>query len=550
MTSSIDESIYQAFLEELHQIEKFRASHAALYGDTPLDTEDPYTKRLIESLAFFGARARVQGTRKITQIHQCLFRQYFPYLVNPLPAFGMLQLKPSIKFPEKVHFPIGSELNFQTINSQKATFQTFDSLTVFPLFFKKMEFDRKGTAGWRCLIEFNAPHICTEELGLFRFYINHLNNFLPSLTVFFTMQYCLEKVSVFYDKVTDDGLSCPITFGNESSERKVFNHIIEQIRARLHFPQQELFINLKVPPAGRRWQSIFFCFDFSDKWPETIKLTNDTFTPFVVPIVNLKLADADPVIHDGTKDNHPVLFPEPTHKFELHTVLHVLEVLQGGTKPLTPGILALGGGTYEVDYFEKRISFDLPNAFTDPKTLSISAVWTQPWFSNYINDELTLHFPEAEGFGISARLLGSLHRYENTLKNDPNFLIRVLSLKNQNSLNLNEILFIMDTMKNLNQSVFEAMPDIIKDQKIQKKFNYKQMNTLIEYEFFLRDLGGIKTELVVLFFRNLNDLLNCWLANYEVETKVHFPKFKKPLLLKGGAKNELSVLARDFFLSG
>src|SRR5215207_2362825 len=105
----VESKIYQAYLEELQFIEKFRSSYGSLYGDTPIDTEDPYTKRLIEALAFFGARARLQGTQKIVDIHQNLFRQYFPYLVNPIPAFGMLQMKPSIRFPEKVIFPVGSE---------------------------------------------------------------------------------------------------------------------------------------------------------------------------------------------------------------------------------------------------------------------------------------------------------------------------------------------------------------------------------------------------------------------------------------------------------
>lgn len=535
----------------MQQIEKFRVSHVALYGETPIASEDPYTNRLIESLAYFSARARLQGVRKITQIHQCLFRQYFPYLVNPLPAFAMLQLKPSIRYPEKVTFPIGSELVFKTANDLKATFQTLDPLTVFPLFFKKFEFDRRGDSGWRYLLEYASPHISTEEIGSIRLYINHLNSFISSLSVSFAMQYSLESVRVFYDKsdAIENGLECSIQFGHTNEERKVFNHIVEQVRSLLHFPQQELFVNLTVPPCGKRWQSITFCFEFDNKWPESLKLTSDSFIPFVTPIVNLKSADADPIIHDGTKDRHPILYPEPTHQYELHTVVNVLEILSQGTSPIKPGILAIGGGTYEVDYFDKCLSLHLPDAFDDPKTVSIAALWTQPWFSNCVNDELRLQFIEAETFGLGVRLLGSIHRYENTLEDDPNFLIRILSLKNQNYLSLNEILFIMNTMKNLNRSYFDSVPDYIKDLKINKKTNHKQINTLLEYEFFLKELGGQKTEVFFLFFKYLNELLNCWLTNFEVETKVNFPKHKKPLVFKRGSKNELSILARNFFLS-
>ena len=548
-----ENKLYQAYLEEMQHIEKFRSSHTALYGETPIDSEDPYTKRLIESLAFFGARARLQGTQKIVDIHQCLFRQYFPYLINALPAFAMLQLRPSIRYPEKVMLPVGSELIFKTANNLKATFQTLDDLTVFPFFIKSFDFGRKGGEGWNCSIEFTSTHTSTSEVGSFKLYINHLNSFLSSLSVSFAIQSSLERVQVFYDdaKIKNlKGKDCLIQYGYNCQERKVFNHVIEQIRSLLHFPQQELFITLDIPPLEKRWKSFTLSFDFNEKWPESCKLNSESFIPFVVPIVNLKKAYAEPIIDDGTKDSFPVLYPEPIHKFELHTVINVSEILSVGTRPIIPGLLGIGGGgSYEVDYFKKEIMLDIPNAYNDPKTVSVEALWTQPWFSNYINDELDLQFTEAQTFGINVRLLGSIHRYETTLEDDPNFLIRILSLKNQNRLTNNEILFIMNVLKNLNNSYFDLIPELIKDLKINEKFDHKQMNILIEYEFFLKDLGGQKWELVLLFFRYLNDLLNCWLASFEVETKVHFQKNKKPLIFRRGAKHELSVLARDFFFS-
>lgn len=550
---SAEDKIYQAYLEELQHIEKFRTSHISLYGETPIETEDPYTKRLIESLAFFGARARLQGTKKMVQIHQCLFRQYFPYLVNPLPAFAMLQLQPSIRYPERVVLPAGSELTFKTVNDLKATFQTLDPLTVHPLFSKSFDFERRGSTGWQCSIEFASSHISTEELGSFKLYINHLNSFLSSLSVSFAMQNALEKVQIFYDDEKmhhEKGKECAINFGYQGQERTGYNHVIEQIRSLLHFPQQELFIHLEIPPRDKRWQSFTLCFDFNEKWPAGIKLNSDSFIPFVVPIVNLKKAFAEPILNDGTKDSFPILYPAPIHKFDLHTVQNVSEILSVGSQPIIPGFLGVGGvGSYEVDYFQKEIILDLHNPFQEPKTVSIEALWTQPWFSDYVNDELDLQFMEAQTFGINVRLLGSIHRYENTLEDDPDFLIRILSLKNQNRLTINEILFIMNVMKDLNSSFFNAIPELIKDLKINEKFDQKQMSALIEYEFFLKDLGGQKWEVALLFFKYLNDLLNCWIANFEVETKVHFPKIKRPIIFKRGTKHELSVLARDFFFS-
>ncbi|MBS0615336.1 MAG: type VI secretion system baseplate subunit TssF [Verrucomicrobia bacterium] len=548
----IDDKIYQAYLEELQHIEKFRASHIALYGDTPLDSEDPNTKRLIEAMAFFGARARLHGVRQITQIHERLFRQYFPYLVNPLPAFGMLQITPSIRYPERVTLAAGSELIFKTSNQLKATFQTLDAVDIFPLFLKNFQFEKHEGFGWRCIIEYSSLHVSTEELGSMKFYINHLNSFFSSLRVLFAIQHSLIKARVFYDTPeihSAEGFECPLSFGSNTQERSIFFHEIEQIRSLLHLPQQELFLNFSVPPCGKRWKTVTFCLDFNEKWPDSIKLNADSFLPFIVPIANFRKAHADPIISDGTKDSFPILHPEPIYQFELHTVLNVSKVLTNGTKPLKPGILGKVGDSYEVDYFNKNLLLDLPEAFHDPATVIIEALWTQPWFSDYMNVELDLQFNAAQAFGLGTRLLGSLHRHEQSIEDDPEFLIRLLSLKNQSYLNLNEILFIVNAMKKLSGSFFDAIPDWILDLKTRQRMDQKNFSSVIEYEFFLKDWNGQRWEAVVLFFKYINRMLSSWLPHFEIETIVHFPQIKKPLILKQGKDYELSALAGHFFLS-
>ena len=363
------------------------------------------------------------------------------------------------------------------------------------------------------------------------------------------MQRSLEKVKVFYDRSeAKEGLSCGLSFGFDSHERVILTHIIEQIRSLLHFPQQELFITINVPPLGKRWQTVTLEFHFNENWPASLKLNDDSLIPFCVPIVNLRKGYADPIVCDGTKDQYALLHPDAAHKFELHTVLQVSEVLPNGTRPLKPGILGTRTHTYEVDYFKEQLLLELPDAFQDPKTITTMALWSQPWFSDYVSDDFELQFNEAQMFGLETRILGSLHRNEKTIDEDPNFLIRILSLKNQNQLSLNEILFILNAMKRLSQSFFDMVPDLIRDFKMSQKINQRSLSSVVEYEFFLRDWGSQKWEVVVLFFSYLSRLLNAWLPNLEVEISVHFPQTKKPLIIKQGKKYELSALARDFFL--
>ena len=547
-----DHKLYQAYLEELQQIEKFRATNSGLFEETPLNSEDPYTKRLVEAIAFFGARARLQGVQRMTHIHQRLFRQYFPYLVNPLPAIGMMQATPSLRYPQKVVIPSGSELVFKTSTEQKASFQTLGSLEVLPLFQKKFEFTQAEGRFWRCTIEYSATHTNTEEVGTLKLFINHLNSFYSSLRVAFAMQCSLEKVQVFYDEMkpeTGKGQSCTVRFGSDHEESNVFRHEFERLRSLLHLPQQELYISFEIPPFGQKWKTMTLCIDFNDKWPESIRLTSDSLVPFIVPIVNFKKAYADPIICDGTKDNYAVLYPEAAALAELHTVITVSELQTHGAKTLKPGILGFGNESYEVDYFHQQLSLDLPNAFDDPKTITVLALWTQPWFSNYLNDDLDLHFDGAQSFGLGVRLLGPLYRHEKTIQDDPNFLIRILSLKNQNHLNLNEILFIFNSMKKLSQSFFDMVPEWIQSLAIHQKMDKKSFSSVIEYEFFLKDWGGQRWEAGLLFFKYIHRMLSCWLPNFEIETKVYFPQVKKPLIIKQGKEYELSAMAGYFFLS-
>jgi type VI secretion system protein ImpG len=549
---SNEEKICQAYLEELQDLERFRLTNSHLYQDTPLESEDPYTKRLVEALAFFGAKARVAGVAQITHIHERLFRQYFPYLVNSLPTFGMIQVKPSIRFPEKVVLDAGTELIFKTNDDFKGMFQTLDPLVILPLFLKQFQFERRSNGCWRCVMTYSSLHVCTEEVGIFKLHVNHLSNFFSSLRLAFAMRRSLTGARVFYDDGLtngEEGLECKMTFGLDSSERKVFHHEIERIRSLLHLPQQELFLTFDVPPFGKRWQSFTLCLEFDESWPEFTLINSDSLVPFVVPIANLKNGPAEPIVCDGTKDCFPILHPDPLHKFELHTLVSVFELSAGTKKLIRPGILGDGSKSFEVDYFKQELLIDLPDAFQNPKTLYTEALWTQPSFSEYISSELHLQCKDALTFGLEVRLLGDLYRAEKNVEEDPNFLMRILSLKNQSHLNLSEILFILRAMKNIEKSNFEGVINLIKELKVEQKRDEKSHHLIIEYAFFLKDLGDQKWEVAVLFFTYLYRLLSSWLPNIDIEAKVYFSEAKKPLVIKQGRDYELPALAGDFFLS-
>lgn len=548
----VDDRIYEAYLEEMAALENFRASHTTLYRDTPLESlEDPDTLRLVETLAFFSARSRTQGMRKIAHIHQLLFQQYFSYLVNPLPSMGLLELKPSLKIPERVHLPAGTEVIAQTHDGRKATFQTMDALTVTPLFCNHFACFKKIQGGWRIDLRFQSPHVQNEDLKEISFYINHLNNFFGSLRAYFSLCRCIESVEVFYDESdlsNKTGIACSYSFNKPESHR-IFNHPLEKIRSELHFPEKDMFLTVQIPPHTKKWQTIAFSIQLSSKWPDQLKPTENFLVPFVVPIVNLKMAKGEPIHCDGTKDDYPILYPNPVDRFSLHSLLGVYEIVPGGMRPLKPGFLDKEGATYEVELVEQKISLDFPKAFQNPRKVSIDALWTQLWFTDYIDQEFKIYLSEKYVSGLSSHLLQRMREHEIALAvKDPKFLLRLLSLKNQTHLNISEILFLMNSLKNIDHSYFRFVPSLILNLKVTQQLDRTGMGPTIRYEFQLKEWDGRNWEIVVLFFKNFNRFLNDWLSNFHVETAVFFPYAKTPLIFIGGRDNELPILARDFFL--
>ena len=166
----IDDKIYNAFLEEMESLEGFRATHSSLYRETPLElVEDPDTLRLVEALAFFSARSRLHGVNRIAQIHQLLFRQYFSFLVNPLPAMGLLEIQPSLRIPEQVSLNEETEVVCNTYDGRKATFQTLEDLKITPLFHHRFNFYRRAQGGWRLEVTYMSPHTTSADLDKMTF---------------------------------------------------------------------------------------------------------------------------------------------------------------------------------------------------------------------------------------------------------------------------------------------------------------------------------------------------------------------------------------------
>ncbi len=534
-----NEKLYQSYLEELQSLENFKAAHAEHYGHIFQElAEDPYTKHLIDSLAFFTARNRLQGQQKVIHLYERIFRQYFPFLTNPLPAMGMIQCLPSKDLSEKIHCQEGSELCLTTSDGKRVYFQTLGPLDILPIQPYKAHFSHSGS---QFHLQFYSATPQSHRLEMLKLYINLLNHFPSSLSLAFALHRHLKKIEISYDS----GIPRECSFSIEPFHPGK-GHPIENLRLLLHLPEQELFLHLKIPPHAGKWRTFTLTFFLRDEWPKSLQLTKDTFVPFVVPMINLRKRAAEPIRCDGTKDFYSIFYPDPEDQFSLQSVLGVYSIQNHKMVPIKSGIISQQQNTYEIE--GSRLLLNFSDSFQTPRLISVEGLWYQPWFSDGFSHEIEqdqkLTLVNQAFKGADLRILGRISPSENqSVSYDVTALTHLLALKNHAELDLDEIIFLMNALKKNQHSYFKEIPSLIREVKIRYLPSGAQ-----QYNIYLEKFDEKTRDLALLFFKTLRNLLDLWMQNTTVELALHSAHFKEPLTIKEGTPHETSTLVRNHFI--
>src|SRR5690606_15008543 len=138
------------------------------------------------------------------------------------------------------------------------------------------------------------------------------------------------------------------------------------------------------------WRQAWICLDLDDEWPSDLVIHRDVFRLFVIPIENLVSEAALPIKCDGTRSRFPIAPARPDAGLALHSVIGVFQESMSGREPVLPLHLASGGPSYELeqvaDDTDGREPHDphpvlrVPDAFTNPRLVSVEARWCQPDF--------------------------------------------------------------------------------------------------------------------------------------------------------------------------
>jgi len=529
----LDEKLYKAFLEEQHELENFRLAYAASHPTAALERDDPDVKRLLEALAYFAARTRIAGLSNIVATRRRLFAQFFPYLLSPLPAMGLAQAVPTGQFVEPLDLPVGSDLRVSAESGEQALFRTLDPLRVLPLTLGRVDTLTLGGGQTRLLLPFSTPYPRNEPIGRLSLHLNHFNDFNASLKVRHALQDHLRATTVIYNERANEdsfGPACEVDFGRPGGGKDSdLPHPLQQERLYFHYPQAELFMNVELPAPPRNWRSFTLCLDLDAGWPSNLRLNTGVFQLFVVPIANLQRTLAQPLVYDGTKERVAIRHPKVHEKYSLHSVAGVYQIEDGVTTPPTAGTLAGGNGSYELEESTNQqgrrtacLAPHLPAAFEQPRTLSIDAIWIQPWFSELTNQRLELAPYRRHLVGLEWGLVGDImpHR-EHGFADATDEFLHLFVLQNKKLFNREDLITLLKTMGSPWSGYFMPVKDLLTDLRVEEVPDQQGGGTpKLVYHLSLQEHDPGQRPLLQSFTAHLERILDSWISGARVEVRL------------------------------
>ena len=532
----IDEGLYKTFLEEMNALENFRIAYASLHPGVPLDREDPDVKRLLEALALFSARTRLAGIRNISATNRRIFQQYFPYLLTPLPAAGILQALPTRQLAEPVLFPKGSEITLAPESGGPAIFQTLGDLRILPITLAKFSMLLMPDNCFRLALHLKASFPRNEEIGQISFFINHLNNYEASQRVLFNLKHHLRKASVLFDeKVTETspGLACDVSFGMAQDDDD-HGHPLQKERLFFHFPWQELFLNIQVPETAGTWSDLTVCLDLSSGWPRNLVLNQDVFQLFAIPIVNRRQAMSQPIVCDGTQESYAIRHPDMESGFDLHSVRGVYEVTKEGMTFVKPGILSGSAPSYETEELTDSqgrkhhyLKLHFPTAFEKPRTIVTDALWFQPRFTDRISQKLTVSPYSRSTVGLKWNLLvNPVPHAENLFQDSIEGFLHFLTMTNRETLNRDDLLDVLQVMGVMRQRQFQTLCELLFDVRIEKfplQDTHFSGQLKHRYTLCFRAYDPSREPLMEIFLAHVEAILNVWISDVKIEVQKEIP---------------------------
>ncbi len=524
--SDSSERIYLDYLNELDALERFRQRFLGAYPTVPLDREDPYVRRLIESMAFFAVQTRLATQHNLRSTWLRLFSSFFDFLLQPLPAVALVQALPAERMTETVALSRGTELRLSPAHGAAGSFRTRRHLRILPISQAGTEVVRLPDGRFRLILRYESAFPRRDPVGLFSLHVRHLDEYRPSLAVFHALRKHLLQVGVVYDAQANEasqGTPCEFSFGEAPAELDdvaAYTHPLQQVRSFFQMPEQGLFLHVSVPSHRKEWSNFSLCLDLDKSWTVGRSSHPDFLHPFVVPVENLKAEPAQPIVADGTRSEYPIRSMTAGRDMQLHSVSGVYVLGKAGRTAMRPAFLPGEGPSYELDETideEMRARHSLlvrmPEAFLEPRKLLVEALWYQPQFVSEAAGRVSISTPSRHVEGLGWQLVGRLepHR-ESALRNDVAGLTRLLAWKVKSTLERNELAALLNYLGTPAEEPFRRVLPWMRELKatVAPDGALRGSGLLHVYELLLEPFDASAEPLVACFLEQVQQLLAAW----------------------------------------
>lgn len=570
-------SFHEDFLAELKAVDDFLAYRT---GDpSHVQREDPDVRRLVESIAFFSARTRQVASDQLRQAMLQLARGHLDDLLCPQPARGLAQAMPWELLTD-TPLPAGTRLRLTTADGAVGLFSTMVDVTLRPLQIDKAEVQLRSGGGFRLVIRIRARRKVVDIDEPLVIYLSYLNDYEASLRLLHGLRRHLVReggASVSYDAMPDPARTRPqckkVSFGSAPPKHVApgSGGRLEQLRTFFHFPAKELCFAVTLPRSPEPWSQAWLCLDLDEEWPSELVVNKDVFRLFVIPIENLVPDAALPIKCDGTRSRFPISsgatpetprppkesdrnikgdgtrsrFPiEPVRAdvgLALHSVTGVFQEGPAGREPILPVALASGDSSYDIEQvadgegaLEAYLALRLPEAFTEPRLISVEARWHQPGFDRAAVGKLDIKLQTRHIHGVELRVLGMLvpHR-ESALWRDPAAMMHVLSRRASRVLYRSDLISLM-TLLGADQDSHHAGIDaeLLHVEPYEEPADLRRGGGIRQvYRITIRDVDDDRLGLLVDYLHCIELLLDAWSSNpVRLEVQRRIPG-GRPLLM-------------------
>jgi type VI secretion system protein ImpG len=540
--------LHQAFLAELEALEKFRVAYSGMYPQVPLASEDPDVRRLLEALAMFTARTRVNSERNVEGALLRIVREHFPYLLSPIPAMFLLRGAVTRRYVDVSVLPRGTEVSLTRRGDGGApdatfVFRTLAPLRLLPIELEGVDMLPRKQRGTRVLLRFAAAFPRSDTVDELPLHVDHLSDLHSSLLLLHALEQHLNASAVIWSHRVDaetTGEPCQIEFGPrplEVTELEPFDHPLQQVRAALRFAPMALTLRAVGLSAPRNWQRFTIVLDLDEGFPSNLQLNVDCFQLHVVPVVNMRRATAEPIAYDGTRAQHRARHPEPSLGFAPVSIHGVYRKTPSGLAPLTAALIRGGDASYEAELVghgaarTAYLTLQLPDAFESPETVVVEALWHQPAVSACRVEDCQLRLHERFVQGVEWGCLGTLCPHaDSELDSDRRGMLELLSIRGQRLLGLTELKFLLHAFGVSSERAFERLLQRLAAVRVSEKPHVRRANGWKHvYQLEFHELTPSDLPRLRLLCGQLFKLLAAWAEDEVIELVASVDNLKKEL---------------------